>query len=333
MTTIQDPHPTEREAGHASGIRIGISSCLLGERVRFDANHKHDSYITQTLGRYFEFVALCPEVAIGLGVPRQPIHLAGDPGAPRAIGVRDPSLDVTARLAAYGRRAARQLAGTSPVSGYILKGKSPSCGMERVKVYGERGHAPRQGRGVYAGALMQALPLLPVEEEGRLADPVLRENFIERVYAYRRWQDLIHAGLTAARLIEFHTVHKLSIMAHGAEHYRRLGRLLSHLGRATVHRRADEYIHGFMEALRHRATPKRHANVLMHLMGYLKRELDGADKAELLQIIDAYRLGRVPLVVPIILMRHHFRRHPHAYVDKQVYLNPHPEELMLRNSI
>lgn len=314
-------------------IRIGISSCLLGERVRFDGNHKHDTYITETLGRYFEFVPVCPEVAIGLGIPREPIRLTGDPAAPRAVGVRDASLDVTDRLAAYGRRMARALGGASAISGYIVKRKSPSCGMERVKIFAAPGAAPRSGRGVYTRALMEAQPLLPVEEEGRLADPVLRENFIERVYAYRRWQDMLAAGLSAARLVDFHTVHKLSIMAHGPEHYRRLGRLASHLGRGNLKPRAEEYVTGFMEALRHRATRKRHTNVLMHLLGYLKRELDGADKAELVEVIDTYRLGQVPLVVPITLLRHHFRRHPHPYIEKQVYLSPHPKELMLRNMI
>lgn len=314
-------------------IRLGISSCLLGQRVRFDGNHKCDTYITRTLGRYFEFVPVCPEVAVGLGVPRQPIRLIGDPAAPRAVGVRDTSRDVTDELTAYGRRIARELVDKGTVSGYILKGKSPSCGMQRVKVFPGKGRTPGSGRGIYAAALMEAHPPLPVEEEGRLADPLLRENFIERVCAYRRWQDMADAGLSAARLIEFHTVHKLSIMAHGPEHYRRLGRLVSRLTRASVRTRADEYIQGFMEALRHRATRKRHAKVLMHLAGYLKRELDGADKAELLAVIDAYRMGRVPLCVPVTLLRHHFCRHPHPYVERQVYLSPHPQELMLRNAL
>jgi uncharacterized protein YbgA (DUF1722 family)/uncharacterized protein YbbK (DUF523 family) len=314
-----------------AAIRIGISSCLLGERVRFDGNHKHDPYITETLGRYFEFVPVCPELAIGLGVPRAPIRLVGDPAAPRAVGVRDPSVDVTGKLAAHGRRMARALGGAAGISGYILKGKSPSCGMERVKVYRAGGGAPKGGSGIYARALLDAAPLLPVEEEGRLGDPWLRESFVERVFAYRRWQELIAAGLSAARLVEFHTVHKLVIMAHGAEHYRALGRLVADLGRANLRPRADRYIAGFMAALKARATRKRHANVLMHVLGYLKRDIDGDDKAELLALIDAYRLGRLPRAVPVALLKHHFRRHPDAYIERQVYLNPHPAELMLRD--
>lgn len=317
-------------ARYDTPIRIGISSCLLGAAVRFDGNHKLDNYITATLGHYFEFVPVCPELAIGLGVPREPIRLVGAADAPRAIGVRTEGLDVTDKLAGYGRRMAREL---DDVSGYILKSKSPSCGMERVKVYAIGGGASKHGRGIYAAAMMAGQPLLPVEEEGRLGDPVLRENFLERVFIYHRWRQLIATGLSAARLVDFHTAHKLSVMAHGTEYYRSLGRLVAGVTRANLRSRADEYIHGLMRALAHRATPRRHANVLMHLMGYLKKQLDAADKAELLEVIHAYRREELPLIVPITLLKHHFRRHPHPYVERQVYLDPHPPELMLRNSV
>lgn len=311
-------------------IRIGISSCLLGQKVRYDGGDKQDSFINGTLGRFFEFVPVCPEVAIGLGVPREPIHLVGDPEQPRAVGVRNPQLNVTEPLTAFGRKTARELDGT--ISGYILKSKSPSCGMERVKLY-RNGTPSKQGVGLYARELMRAQPLLPVEEEGRLGDPVLRENFIERVFAFRRWQELAASGLTAARLVEFHAAHKLTLMAHSPAHYRSLGRLVANAGTRPIGELAEEYIQGFMTALKHRATRKRHANVLMHLMGYLKKQLDGADKAELLDLIEAYRLGQLPLIVPVTLLKHHFRRHPDAYVAQQTYLNPHPPELMLRNGI
>jgi uncharacterized protein YbgA (DUF1722 family)/uncharacterized protein YbbK (DUF523 family) len=299
-------------------IRLGVSSCLLGQRVRYDGNHKLDRWIADTLGAHFEFVPVCPEVAIGLGVPRPPIRLVGDPAAPRAVGVDDPALDVTKKLATYGKKMGREL---DDVSGYIFKARSPSCGVERVKVYAGSGHA-RNGRGVYAAAFMQAQPLLPVEEEGRLGDPGLRENFLERVYAYRRWQELTASGITAAKLIEFHASHKLVLMAHGPEHYRALGRLVARAGRGSVRTVANEYIPGFMRALAHRATPARHANVLMHLMGYLKKQLSREDKAELLELIHAFRRGRLPLAVPVTLLRHHFRRYPNAYVANQVYLQP-----------
>jgi uncharacterized protein YbgA (DUF1722 family)/uncharacterized protein YbbK (DUF523 family) len=298
--------------------------------VRFDAGHKHDAYVTGTLGRFFEFVPVCPEVAIGLGVPREPIRLEGDPERPRALGVRSRDLDVTQALADYGRRMAREL---SDISGYILKSKSPSCGMERVKVYPEGGVPSKRGVGLYARALMQALPLLPVEEEGRLGDPALRENFIERVFVYRRWQDLTASGLAPAKLVDFHAIHKLSLMSHGTEYLRELGRLVAEAGTRSIDELSQAYITGFMGALKHPATRKRHTNVLMHLLGYLKKYLSSADKAELLELISAYRVGQLPLIIPITLLKHHFRRFPDPYIDQQVYLNPHPPELMLRNSI
>lgn len=311
-------------------IRIGISSCLLGQKVRYDGGDKHDAYINGTLARFFEFVPVCPEVAIGLGVPRAPIQLVDDPTAPRAVGVHDPGLDVTDRLTDYGRRMGRELAGA--ISGYILKSRSPSCGMVRVKLY-RNGVPSQKGVGLYARALMTAQPLLPVEEEGRLGDLALRENFIERVFAYRRWQEAVAAGLTAQSLAEFHAAHRFVLMAHDPASCRRLERLVADAGARPLQELADEYAQGFMTALKRRATPQRHANVLMHLMGYLKRHLDRADKAELLELIEAYRLGRLPLIAPITLLKHHFRRFPDPYVAQQVYLNPHPAELMLRSWI
>ena len=310
-------------------ISVGISSCLLGEKVRFDGNHKHDAFITGTLGRFFDFVPLCPELAIGMGVPRPPIRLTGEPQAPRAVGVKDPSMDVTAALTAYGRRMALELEG---ISAYIFKGKSPSCGMQRVKVYGE-GVPSTRGVGLYAREIMARQPLLPVEEEGRLGDPVLRENFIARVFAYRRWQALLASGFSVGKLVEFHAIHKYVLMTHGPVSYRALGRLVAEAKSQRPGALCERYGAEFMAALRRPATRKRHANVLMHLMGYLKKHIDGGDKAELVEVIESYRLGRVPLIVPITLLKHYFRRFPNDYIAKQVYLNPHPAELMLRNGI
>ena len=308
-------------------LRLGISSCLLGQRVRYDGNHKRDSYINETLGRYFEFVPVCPEVAIGLGVPRPPIRLVGPAAAPRAVGVDDVALDVTDSLAAYGRRQGRAL---NDISGYILKGKSPSCGMERVKVYARGKGASRPGTGIYAAAFRTAQPLLPMEEEGRLSDPDLRDNFLERVFAYRRWQKLHTAGVTAARLVEFHTAHKLALMAHGPTHYTALGRLVARADRRNARPMAASYIERFMEVLSRRATRRMHANVLMHAAGYLKQKLDAGDRAELRDTIDAYRTTAVPLLVPITLLRHHFRGHPDAWIGRQVYFYPDAVELALR---
>jgi len=308
-------------------IRIGISSCLLGARVRYDGNHKLDAFVTETLGKFFEFVPVCPEVGIGMGVPRPPIRLVGEVASPRAVGREDPTLDVTARLRTYGERMAREL---TDLSGYIFKSKSPSCGLERVPVYAAHGPANRQGRGLFAAAFLAAQPWLPAEEEGRLCDPDLRENFIERVYAFRRWQELEQSGVTAARLVDFHARHKLALMAHDVEAYRALGRLVARAERRVARTLAHDYLGHFMQAFSKRATPARHTNVLMHLMGYLKQQVDAADKVELLEVIERYRKGELPRVAPLTLLKHHFRRHPHPYVARQTYLEPYPGELILR---
>ena len=320
----------DRASENGAAIRVGISSCLLGEEVRFDGGHKRDAYITGTLSQFFEFVPVCPEAAVGLGIPRQPIRLVRGGGGVRAVGVKDPGLDPTDALAEYGRQTASRL---GDVSGYILKNNSPSCGMERVRIYSEKGMPERKGVGIFAAALMDARPLLPVEEEGRLGDPVLRENFIERVFVFYRWQQLAAAGLSPKGLIDFHADHKYLIMAHSQAAYRELGRMVADAGSADLSALADRYVAKLMITLRKPASARQHVNVLHHLMGYLKRHLDADDRAELVEMIQQYRDGLVPLIVPITLLRHHFRRHPVAYVDRQHYLAPHPKELMLRNRI
>lgn len=311
-------------------IPIAVSSCLLGQEVRYDGSHKHNGYITQTLGTYFEFTAFCPEVAIGLGIPRPPIQLVQIDNEIRVRGTRDPQLDVTDRLQVYARSVVPAL---ETYCGYIFKKSSPSCGMERVKVYHRNGNPVTNGRGAYADVIMGALPELPVEEEGRLMDPVLRENFIERVFVYYRWQQLKREGITAASLVQFHTEHKFTLLAHDESVYRELGRLIADAGKANLEILAQGYIRSLMQALARPATRKTHTNVLMHIMGYVKSSLDAEDKQELLDILEKYRLGQVPLIVPITLLRHYLRRYPDEYIQQQVYLNPHPEELMLRNSL
>ncbi len=320
------------DAVHTSGlrIRVGISSCLLGKSVRYDSGHKQNRYITQILCRFFEFVPTCPEVAIGLGVPRPPIRLRGDAENPRAVGVTDSTFDVTDKLDDYARSWGKT---ARAFSGYILKRGSPSCGMERVKVFDSKGMPSSHGAGIFAKRLMQQIPLMPVEEEGRLTDPVLRENFITRVYVYHRWQRMQLLNLNAGRLVEFHTRHKMLIRAHGEVGYQRLGRLVAEAGTRDIQDLAQEYLHVLMKTIKRPATRKQHSNVLSHLAGYLKRDIDAGDKAELVRVIDDYRLGRVPLVVPITMLKHHFRRCPDPYVGHQFYLQPHPEELQLRNFI
>ena len=311
-------------------IRVGISSCLLGAAVRYDGGHKRDPYIAGTLARYFEFVPLCPEVAIGLGTPRPPIRLVRAEGDIRVQGRDDPNRDVTDALRDFARSTAARLAGE--ISGYIFKRASPSCGMERAKVYDGKGMPAGRAAGAYAGTLMAAMPLLPCEEEGRLGDPDLRENFIERVFVFDRWQKLMRAGLTPAKLVEFHTAHKFLVLAHNQAAYRRMGRLVAKAGGPGLDRLAAEYARELMTALKRRATRGRHVNVLEHLFGFVSRHLDAADRAEMVEILSEYRAGLLPRQVPVTLLKHHFRRHPSPYVERQVYLDPHPKELLLRNA-
>ncbi|MBD3669838.1 MAG: DUF1722 domain-containing protein [Gammaproteobacteria bacterium] len=310
-------------------ITLGISSCLLGQKVRFDSSHKHNRYITDTLGEYFEFVPYCPEVAIGLGIPRPTIRMVKIGDEVRVRGVKDPSQDVTESLKNYGEEVAPQCAS---FSGYLFKSKSPSCGMERVKIYSEKGDPMDTGAGVFADTIMRRHPSLPVEEEGRLMDSRLRENFIERVFIYHRWQQYMQ-GMTSAKLVEFHTRHKFTVLAHDEPAYRELGRLVSEAGSANLSELCERYIELLMQALKRLTTPRTHANVLQHMMGFIKEGMSREDKQELLEVIEEYRLGRIPLIVPITLLKHYLRLHPNDYIESQYYMNPHPRELMLRNHI
>lgn len=314
-----------------SKIRVGISTCLLGENVRYDGGHKHDPFLTETLGRYFEWVPVCPEVEIGLGTPRESLRLAGSPESPRMVAPRS-GKDHTDMMRQFAVGRVEKLA-ASGIHGYVLKKDSPSCGMSRVRVYGDSGMATRTGRGLFADVLMRRLPMLPVEEEGRLQDPVLRENFIERVFAHCRWTQFVVARPRAGEMVEFHARQKLALMAHSPEHYRQLGRLVAKAGRTPMDELLPAYGAALMQCLTVHATAKRHANVLQHLLGYLKKELDAADKAELVRLVEDYRNGLVPLVVPLTLLMHHFRRHPVPWIEGQTYLNPYPAELMLRNHV
>lgn len=308
-------------------IPIGISSCLLGQSVRFDGSHKHDSYITGTLGEYFEFHPFCPEVEIGLGVPRPTIHLVKFDKEIRCIGVKDPELDVTDRLR---NRAVQLKECHADLCGYILKKDSPSCGMERVKVYA--GNQPRrEGVGIYAGEMMRHNPLLPVEEEGRLGDPGLRENFIQRVYVLYRWKRLLAEGITIKSLTQFHARHKLIIMSHGD--YRELGQMLADVSKDTLKEVADHYIVKLMAILKKIVSRSNHVNVLQHIQGYLRKELTADDKAELVELIERYRRGEVPLIVPLTLLKHHFRKAPDPYIEESYYMSPYPQELQLINQL
>ncbi len=312
-------------------IRIGISSCLLGEGVRFDGGHKRDTFLTETFGRFVEWVPVCPEVECGLGTPRESMRLvsAGD-------GVRlmtgKTAVDLTDRMSQYSQRRVEELA-SEDLCGYVLKKDSPSCGMERVKIYGTHKLPVKSGRGIFAARLVERFPSLPVEEEGRLTDPRLRDNFVERVFAYWRLRGLFRGKWGVGALVNFHTSHKLILMAHSPDAYQRLGRLVARARTVPAKELERRYTEVLMAALTTMATPRRHANVLQHMVGYFKDRLDRTSKAELLAAIEDYRGGLVPLIVPITLLRHHVRVHDVSYLAGQLYLDPHPKELMLRNHV
>jgi len=311
-------------------LRIGISSCLLGDAVRFDGGHKRDHFLTQVLAPYVEWIRVCPEVEVGMGVPRETLRLVRINGDTRMITTRT-GIDHTDSMRAYAVRRTRALA-SMDLRGYVLKKDSPSCGLDRVKVYGEGGGA-RSGVGTYAEVLKARFPYLPIEEEGRLNDPILRENFIERVFAYDRLRELFDGRWTQKSLIAFHTAHKMALLAHSTTAYQELGRLVA---AGTITPRGElqrQYEECFMRALAKPATTRRHINVLMHMAGHLKSQLDDASKRELLDCIDEYRRELVPLVVPLTLLRHHVRAHGIEYLAGQTYLEPHPRELMLRNHV
>ena len=315
----------------AGRLRVGVSACLLGDQVRYDGGHKRDRFLTDILGPLVEWVKVCPEVESGMSTPRESMRLVDESGVIRLLTVKT-GVDHTASMTAYAVGKAAALA-HDDLCGYILKNNSPSCGMTRVKVYGGKGPPAKTGIGIFARALIAQLPHLPVEEEGRLADPRLRENFIERVFAYRRLRDLFESRWTVGDLVRFHTAHKLVLLAHSNQAYTRLGRLVAAAKSADRDSLRALYAAGFMEALTTIATPRRHTNVLQHMVGYFKKTLDDPSRAELLAAIEDYHAGLVPLVVPVTLVRHHVRVHDVQYLAGQVYLAPHPKELMLRNHV
>lgn len=315
-------------------IQIGISSCLLGDKVRYDGGHKKNSFITDVLSQYFTFKAFCPEMAIGLGVPRETIRLIKLNDEIKCVGTKTKELDVTKQL--Y-QMAEEQRGWHQELFGYILKKDSPSCGMERVKLYHptENVMPEKIASGLYAKRLMDNFPNMPIEEEGRLFDFRLRENFIKRVFIYARWRTLVgqENQVTISQLQKFHAQHKYIFMSHDQNTMRELGSLVANHQNNNITDICEEYIATMMQLLKKIATPKNHVNTLKHLQGYLKNYLDAADKEELGQINEQYRQGLLPLIVPITLLRHHFRRYPVEYINDSYYLNPHPKELMLFNHL
>ena len=313
-------------------IRLGISTCLLGENVRYDGGHKLDRFLANTLGQYVEWVPVCPEVGIGLPVPRESLRLVGDHENPRLVAPKS-GLDYTETMQTWARERLEQLAAVQ-LHGFVFKKDSPSSGLFRVRVYDQNGVPSRVGTGIFPREVMNRFPLLPLEEEGRLHDVRLRENFIEQVFVYYRWTCMLQDNPTPGGLVRFHTAHKLTVMAHSPSHYQEMGRLVAQAGSLPWDQVVETYGALLMQGLRELATPGKHANVLQHLMGFLKESLAKEDKAELLGLIEDYRQAMLPLIVPVTLLKHHLRRYPVPdWVHQQVYLNPYPKELMLRNHV
>jgi uncharacterized protein YbgA (DUF1722 family)/uncharacterized protein YbbK (DUF523 family) len=312
-------------------LRVGISRCLLGEEVRFDGAHKRDTFLTEVLGRYVEWVPVCPEVEAGLGTPREVMRLVGDPEDPRLVTIKSVT-DHTRALETMTKNRIEELKELD-LSGYVFKKGSPSCGIERVRIYNEHGKPSRTGVGLFARAFIEQFPLIPVEEEGRLCDPTLRENFIERVFCYRRWQDLVQSGVTRQALVQFHTIHKYLLLAHHPQQCEVLGRLIGQAHQHSPKELAHRYGKLFMKALAVKATLRKHVNVLQHILGYFKERLGAHEKAELLGVIGDYHHGLTPLIVPLTLIRHYVQIFDVTYILDQVYLNPHPKEIMLRNHV
>ena len=315
----------------AQKIRLGISACLLGQEVRFDGGHKLDRFLVNTLGSYVDYVPVCPEVEMGLPTPRETLRLVGDEDNPRLVFSRSGG-DVTDTMNRWAAKRVEELAGEG-LQGFIFKSKSPSSGMARVKLYDRNGVPNSKGVGLFARAFMQRFPLLPVEEDGRLHDPGLRENFIEAIFTLQRWRESCAEKLTAGALVDFHSRHKYLLMAHHPERYRAMGKLVAGAGPNLSPELAENYLQNMMAALRTRTTLRKHVNVMQHMLGYFKRQLSAEEKAEMLELLERYRDGQLPLIVPMTLLRHYVRKYEQSYLQQQVYLQPHPVELKLRNHV
>ena len=310
-------------------IQIGVSACVLGQKVRFDAGHKASEFCNSTLAPFVSYIPVCPEQAIGLGVPRAAIRLQLNAEQQvRLVNSKDSSIDHTEAMLQFSQKLLPEL---RHLSGYIVCAKSPSCGMERVRLNDQNGHQlGKVGVGVFTQQLMHTYPWLPVEEDGRLLDANLRENFVTRIFACHDYQQMLQSGFTVGKLVAFHSRYKFLVMAHSPTAYRELGRLVAQARLFAPDELAQRYLLDLMQALKQQATRKQQANVLMHLQGFFKKMLTSAAKQELLALIHKYRQGHLPLLAPLTLLRHHLAQHPHQYLAAQQYLQPFPDELGLR---
>jgi uncharacterized protein YbgA (DUF1722 family)/uncharacterized protein YbbK (DUF523 family) len=312
-------------------IKLGISTCLLGEQVRFDGGHKWDRFLTDTLGQYVEYVSVCPEVECGFGIPREPFRLVGDPKNPRLVTSKT-NQDHTERMTQWAKKRVTELEGEN-LCGYIFKSGSPSSGMERVRVYDQNNVPAKIGVGIFARVFMDHFPLLPVEDEGRLNDPKIRENFIECIFTLKRWREAMAEKGGIGNLIAFHTQHKLLILSHSPKHYQIMGKRVAGGKGVPWRDMQGEYQRLLLEALSLKTTPKKNSTVLQHILGYFKEQLSADEKQEMLEVIELYRQGLVPFIVPITLVNHYVRKYDQPYLKAQSYLHPHPVELQLRNHV
>ena len=312
-------------------IKLGISTCLLGENVRYDGGHKLDHFLSDTLGQYVEYVPVCPEVECGLGTPRESMRLEGHPEHPRLVTTRT-RVDYTDRMTKWAEERVRGLEKEN-LFGFIFKSRSPSSGMERVRVYNKKGMPSMTGRGIFAGVFMEHFPRIPVEEDGRLHDPKIRENFIERLFTLKRWREVIETTKHLGDLVDFHTRHKLLILSHSEKHCRIMGKMVAKGKTVPVEVLFNNYEAALTGALKLKTTNAKNVNVLQHMIGYFKKDLTADEKQELLEIIERYRAGVIPLIVPVTLINHFVRKYRQPYLEKQTYLNPHPIALQLRNHV
>ena len=312
-------------------IKLGISTCLLGENVRYDGGHKLDRFLTDTLGQHVEYVPVCPEVECGLPIPREAMHLEGNPDSPR-LTTTHTKQDMSERMVTWANKRVVELE-KEGLCGFIFKSGSPSSGMERIKVYNEEGMPVKKGVGMFARIFMEHFPLLPAEGEGRLHDPELRENFIERIFTLKRWREALAKKESRGIIVDFHTKHKLLILSHSPKHYQAMGKLVAKARGLPLKEFYSQYKTLLMEALKLKTTSKKNSNVLMHIMGYFKEQLSSDEKKELLEVIDFYRKGHIPLIVPITVINHYVRKYEQPYLKEQIYLSPHPLELQLRNHV
>ena len=310
-------------------VKIGISSCLLGNKVRYDGGHSHDRFLTQTLGLFIDYIPVCPEVECGMPTPREAVRLVGLPENPRIV-TQKTGIDKTDQMNEWIKRRLRSLEKEN-LCGFIFRSKSPSSGLYRIKVYGDDGQIRKTGTGFFARAFIRAFPRVPVEEAGRLNDPHLRELFVESIFSFQRWRDLINQNKALGGLVDFHTRNKYLILSHSHDHYRKLGKLVAHGKQLPIDRLFDEYEALLLAALRLKATVSKNINVLKHMIGFFKRNLSSFEKEELIDIIAQYRSGYVPLIVPITLINHYVMKYDQPWLKVQTYLNPHPIELKLRN--